>query len=124
MSPFTPQNIHHHLNHSTCYIAGVLHQCIYTLQHICADGSFYFSCIQSRSLTLPLHFNTCRMEHLNQEIRLNNSFHVFSLSCMYLPSPFIGSVVSFSNSCDSTPFQMLLYWSTHSGVSETLNDIV
>ena len=42
MSPFTPQNIYHHLNHSTCYIAGFLHWCIYTLQHIPEDGSFYF----------------------------------------------------------------------------------
>ena len=42
---FTPQNIHHYLNDWTCYIAGILHQCICTSQHTPGDGSFYFVCI-------------------------------------------------------------------------------
>ena len=67
MSPFTPQKIHHHHHRSTCYIAGFLHRCIYTLQHIPEDGSFYFACRWSRSLTLPSRCNTCRMEHPDHE---------------------------------------------------------
>ena len=63
---FTPQKIHHH-HHSTCYIVSFLHRCIYTLQHIPEDNNFYLVCRQNRSLTLPLHCNTCRMEHLDHE---------------------------------------------------------
>ena len=43
---------------------------------------------------------------------------------MYLPSRFIDLVASFSNSCDSTSFQIFLYLETHSFVSETLNNVV
>ena len=50
---------------SSCYFAGFLHQCIYTLQHIPVDGSFYFVCRQVRSLTLLFHYNTYRMKHLD-----------------------------------------------------------
>ena len=95
-APFTPQNIHHHLNHSKYYIAGFLHQCIYTLQHIPVDGSFYIACIQSQSLRLLLHCNICRMEHLYHEIRLNAFFlrfqltmHVFTFSFYRFCSQFL-----------------------------------
>ena len=37
--------IHLQLNRSTCYTAGFPHQCIYTLQNVLQDGSFYFVCI-------------------------------------------------------------------------------
>ena len=62
---FTPLKIHHH--HSTCYIVSFLHQCIYTLQHIPEDDNVYLVCRQNRSLTLPFHCNTCRMEQLGHE---------------------------------------------------------
>ena len=99
---FTPQKIHHHHHCSTCYIAGFLHRCIYTLQYIPEDDHFYLGCRQNRSLTLLLYYNTCHRTYLS----------------------FIGPVVSFSNSCNSTSFQIFLYWGTHSFASETLNDIV
>ena len=38
------------------------------------------------------------------------SFHIFNLPLTYLP--FIGSIVSFSNSRDSISFQIILYWDT------------
>ena len=41
------------------------------------------------------------------------SFHIFNLPWTYLLSPFIGPVASFLNSCDSTSFQMFLYWVRH-----------
>ena len=63
---FAPQKFHHH-HCSTCYIVSFLHQCIYTLQHIPEDDNFYLVSRQNRSLTLPLHCNTCRMEHLGHE---------------------------------------------------------
>ena len=47
MSLFSPQDIHHHLNHSTRYIAGFLRQCICMFQFIPGNGSFYFVCIES-----------------------------------------------------------------------------
>ena len=50
-SPFTPQNIHHHLNHSICYIACFLHQYIYTLQNM--PGMVVFTLFVYRSI-----FNT------------------------------------------------------------------
>ena len=68
----TTQIIHHH--HSTCCIAGFLHQCIYTSQHILANGSFNFACRQSRPLTLPLHCNTCCWNILTIKICFNVFF--------------------------------------------------
>ena len=45
--------------------------------------------------------------------------NAFILPCMHLPFPhFLDSVVNFSNRCDSTSFQMFLYWSIYSGTSE------
>ena len=55
----------YHLNHSTHHIFCFLHQCIYTFQHVIGDVSFYFLNIPSQSLTLLLHCNTRRMEHLD-----------------------------------------------------------
>ena len=107
---FTTQNIHHH-HHSICSIDGFLNQCIYTLQNTPEDDSFYFVCIQRQSLS----------HGTSWEFVLMHSFHGFSLPCIYLP--FTGSLVSFSNSCNSTLFQMFLYKSTHSSASETLNHI-
>ena len=64
----TPQKIHHHHHHhSTCYTVVFLHRSIYTLQHIPEDDNFWLVCRQNRSLTLPLHCNTCHMEHLDHE---------------------------------------------------------
>ena len=136
LSPITTQNIYHHLNYSKftfnqrC-ISCFLHQCVYALQHATGDCSFYFVFTQSQSLTLLFRCNTCHLEHLDLKnlswkkiVMKMRSFYVFSLPSMYLPSPFIGSVVSFSNSFDTTSFQMFLYQSNHSGASETLNDIV
>ena len=98
------QKIHHH-HRSAYYIAGFLYQCIYTLQHIHEDANFYLVCRQSRSLTLPLHWNTCRMEHLDHE---NLSLCVFYTFSTY-HGRILRSTVSFSNSCDSTIFQIFLY---------------
>ena len=53
------------LHHPTCFIAGFMYRCIYTLQHIPEDDNFHLGCRQNQSLTLPLHCNTCRMEHLD-----------------------------------------------------------
>ena len=50
-----PQKILHHLNNLACYIAGLLHQCIYNLQHIPGDGGVYLVCIQSQS-TVELEY--------------------------------------------------------------------
>ena len=90
INPFTPQNIHHHLNKSTYYIAGSLHQCIYSVQDVPDYGSLYLVFIQSQPLTLFLHCNTCHMERLD---------HFFNLPCIYLASPLVGLVIGFSNSC-------------------------
>ena len=49
---------------TACCTAGFLHQCIYTLQHIPEDDSFYPACIQRQSLKLLLHCNTCHMVRL------------------------------------------------------------
>ena len=51
-------------------------------------------------------------------------FPRLQLAIAYLSSLFIGSVLIFSNNCDSTSFQIFLYLDTHSFASETLNDIV
>ena len=80
---FTHQKIHHHHHHhhhSTCCIVGFLHSYIYTIQHVPEDGIFYLVCRQNRSLTLPLHYNTCRMEHINDK---NWSLCVFSTFSTY-----------------------------------------
>ena len=61
---FTPRTIHYQ-HHPTCSIVGFMHRCIYTLQHIPEDDNFHLVCRQNQSLTLPLHCNTCRMEHLD-----------------------------------------------------------
>ena len=50
---------------SSCNFAGFVHRCIYTLQHIPVNGSFYFVCRQVRSLGLLFHYNTYRMKHLD-----------------------------------------------------------
>ena len=63
---FTPQKIYH-LHRSICCIVSFLHWCIYTPQHIPEDDNFYLVCRQNRSLTLPVHCNTCRMEYLDPE---------------------------------------------------------
>ena len=51
---FTHQKIHHH-HRSTYCIAGFLHQCIYTIQHIPVDDNFYLVYIQNQFLALSLH---------------------------------------------------------------------
>ena len=119
---FTPQ-IHYHC--STCYIADFLHQCIYTLQHILAYGSIYFTCRQSRSLTLSLHCNTCRTEHLDQEnlpscvLSTFSAYHarIYLLLLLVLLSVF-------QIAATQTSFQIFYTESIHSGASETLNGIV
>ena len=58
---FTPQNIHHHLNDWTCYIAGFLHQCICTPQHTPGDGSFYFVCITEPTFNTVVALQSCHM---------------------------------------------------------------
>ena len=63
---FTHRKIHHHHHHSAYYTVAFLHRCIYTLQYI-PDDNFYLVCRQNRSLTLPLHCNTCHMEHLDHK---------------------------------------------------------
>ena len=60
---FTPQKTQHYHHRSTCCIVGFLHTCIYSLQHIPEEDNFYLVCRQSRSSTLLLHCNACRMEH-------------------------------------------------------------
>ena len=45
-----------------------------------SHGSFYFVCRRSRSLTLPLHCNTCRMEDLDHE---NSSLCVLATFLVY-----------------------------------------
>ena len=111
---FTPQKIHHHLNMLHCrFCASVyLHSSTYIW-----EWYFYLVCRQNRSLTLPLHSNICRMGHLCHENVFMRSFNIFNLLWMYLP--FIGSAASFSNTCDSTSFQIFLYWDTHSLAPET-----
>ena len=79
MSPYTPQNTHNHVNISTSYIPGFLHQCIYTLQHILERGSFYFACIEILPSTLLSHCNTCRIKHLDYDLFLNAFFPRFQL---------------------------------------------
>ena len=64
---------------SLTYIAGFLHQCIYTQQHIPED-EFYFVYIQSQSLTLLLCCNKCYMEHTDHE---NLSWCVLSTISVY-----------------------------------------
>ena len=66
LAPSTPKKIYHY-HRSTCYIVGFLHQCICTLQQIPEDNNFYLVCRPNRSLTLPLHCNTYRMELLDHE---------------------------------------------------------
>ena len=53
---------------------------IYTIQHIPEDGIFYLVCRQNRSLTLLLHYNTCRMEYIDHE---KWSLYVFSTFSTY-----------------------------------------
>ena len=62
------------------YLQPALRRCIYTLQHISEDGNFYLVCRQNRSLTLPLHCNTCYVEDLNHE---NLSLCIFSTFSIY-----------------------------------------
>ena len=116
---FTPQKIYH-LHRSICCIVSFLHWCIYTPQHIPEYDNFYLVCRQNRSLTLPVHCNTCRMEYLDPEnlsICVCFFFQIFNLPWTFMSSPFIGSVTSFSNSCDSTSFQIFLYLDTNSSAS-------
>ena len=93
----TPQIIHHH--HSTCCIAGFLHQCIYTSQHILANGSFNFACRQSRPLTLPLHCNTCCWNILTIKICFNVFFPHCQLTIDVFTFSFSWFCYQFSNSC-------------------------
>ena len=93
--------------------AGFLYQCIYALQHMTGDGSFYFVCIQSQSIVntvVAFRYMSYGIS-LSWKFILIRSFHVFSLPCMYLHSPFIGS--------------RYFYSEVHRNrISETLNDIV
>ena len=84
---FIPQKLHCHLNNLAYCIAGILCHCIYTLQHIPQDDSFYFACIEIKPLK-PLCFavNVIWII-LTIEICLTAPFHVFSLPCIYLVSP-------------------------------------
>ena len=47
---------HHHLKHLTCSIAGFLHQCIYTLQHIPEDDFAKFLPCLYRESTFNIAF--------------------------------------------------------------------
>ena len=84
----------YHLKHSTCYI--FLHQCIYTIQHVTGDGSFYFVCIQIQHLTLLYYCNT-RLYGTSWpwKLVLMPFFWIFSLPCIYLLSPFINLLTDF-----------------------------
>ena len=104
-SSFIPQNIHCDLNHSTCYIAGFLHPCIYTFKHLSGDGSFYFVCIESIFNTVVASQYMCHEISWPWKFVLMHSFHVFSLSCMFLLSRFIESVVKLSSSCNAISFK-------------------
>ena len=88
------------------------------------DDNFCLVCIQNQSLIQPLHCNACYMEYLDHE---NLSLCVLSTFSTYHWSTyllfFIASVAIFSNNCDSTSFQIFLYWDTHSFSSKTLDDI-
>ena len=81
----------------SCCFVGWLHQCIFTLQHIPEDGSFYFV------YRVNLYYCFCVALHFTWEIliikvHLDGSFHDFSFY------PFWGYAVRFSNSCDSISF--------------------
>ena len=65
MSSCTPQNIHLHLNHLTCYIAGFLHQFSGFLQYVLEAGTFYL--IKSEPLKRMLQCNKCHMERLGHK---------------------------------------------------------
>ena len=105
---FAPQKLHCHLNNLAYCIAGILRHCISTLQHIPEDDSFYFACIEIKALK-PLCFAVNVIwKILTMEICLTAPFHIFSLPCIYLVSPFIVCTVSFSNNCNSVLFQKLL----------------
>ena len=67
-------------------IVFTLFACSFNLQHCC--------CITIHAL----------WDALTMEICLD-SFHILRSRCSYLPFPFIVSVFSFSNSCDSALFQ-------------------
>ena len=97
---FRTQNIHHHY-HSNSYIAGFLHQCIYTLQYRPEDSSFSFAGSEMIIVLLSrlnLQHCYCIAMHVVWKswpwiLALTRSIHVLGLSCMYLP--FKGSAVSF-----------------------------
>ena len=72
--------LHHHLNHSVCYIISFLRQCLYTLQHIPEDGSFYLAYIQSQHLKPMLHYNARHKERLAHE---NSSLYVLFMFSAY-----------------------------------------
>ena len=77
---FIPQKSHYHHDRSAYYIAGFLHQCIYTLQHMLEDDTFCLVFIQNQSLTQPLHCNACYMEHPDHE---NLSLCILSTFSIY-----------------------------------------
>ena len=68
MFSFTPQSIHHHLNHSTCYITGFCTS-VFTLFNIYLGMVVFTLYVYrvNRLLTLLLHSNTCRTEYLYHE---------------------------------------------------------
>ena len=76
-----------HLKRSVIIIAqhvaqciGVLYRFVYTPQNIPANDNFCLVCRQNRSLTLPLHCITYRMEHLDHG---NLSLYVLSTFSTY-----------------------------------------
>ena len=78
--PFTLRRIyhHHHHHHLTYCVVVFLHQCIYTLQHMSEDDSFYLVYIQNQFLKLPLHCKTHHMERFNHENLFLCLFSMFS----------------------------------------------
>ena len=59
------KSLYHHLNYSASYIAGFQYHCIYTLQHIPEDDSFYLACVQRQLLKLLVLCNKCYMERID-----------------------------------------------------------
>ena len=89
----TPWKFCSHWHHLKCCIAGFLHQCIYTLQHIPGDG-FYLACIQSQFLKLLLLCKTCHMTRLDHG---NSSWCIlstFSAYHAYICLSFLQAVLS------------------------------
>ena len=102
-----PQKIlHHHLNHSTCYTAGFLHQCVHTFRN--TSGMVVFTLFAYR---VNLKHCYCIAIHaiwnnLTMDIHLNVFFPCFQLTMHLFTSFFTGSVISFLNNCNTTSFQM------------------